>query len=281
MKLAITFALCASTVVLAADSPMVKDNPIGAQYLATMPAAGDPGVYAQFAVMSGPNGEGVNFAVNINGKPFMGSNFLYHIHEKPVPSDGNCTGTGAHLDPVGRGETPPCDQSNPASCQAGDLSGKYNAIPILPGFSANYTDKYLSLNPGNPAFFGDKSIVLHYPNKTRIACANFKIVDKKGGSANNTTAMPPTNAPSTAPASPPTTPGGFIGVTNGTVVVPLTLPNTTTSTPTTATSGGTSASKSGTGAKPSGSAVNAASGIKVTHVRAILGPVLLGIACMV
>lgn len=70
MKLAIALALCASSVAFAADSPVVKDNPIGAQYLATMPAAGDAGVYAQFAVMSGPGGEGVQFAININGKIF-------------------------------------------------------------------------------------------------------------------------------------------------------------------------------------------------------------------
>jgi Cu/Zn superoxide dismutase len=53
---------------------------------------------------------------------------VYHIHEKPVPADGNCTGTGAHLDPYKRGETPPCDASKKESCQVGDLSGKYGNI---------------------------------------------------------------------------------------------------------------------------------------------------------
>ena len=29
---------------------------------------------------------------------------VYHLHDAPVPSDGNCTGTLAHLDPYQRGE---------------------------------------------------------------------------------------------------------------------------------------------------------------------------------
>jgi hypothetical protein len=62
---------------------------------------------------------------------------VYHVHEKPVPTDGNCTGTGAHLDPYKRGETPPCDATNPAQCQTGDLSGKYGH-PVGPGYSIAY-----------------------------------------------------------------------------------------------------------------------------------------------
>jgi len=41
----------------------------------------------------------------------------------PVPADGNCSGTLAHLDPFIRGEKPPCDASAPQTCQVGDLSG--------------------------------------------------------------------------------------------------------------------------------------------------------------
>ena len=53
---------------------------------------------------------------------------VYHIHEKPVPEDGNCTATGAHLDPYKRGEAPPCDASALPTCQTGDLSGKHGKI---------------------------------------------------------------------------------------------------------------------------------------------------------
>ena len=107
---------------------------------------------------------------------------VYHLHELPVPEDGNCTATKAHLDPYKRGEDPICDKSQPNTCQVGDLSGKHGDIPTLPGFSANYTDDFVSLIPGTPAFMGDKSFVLHFPNKTRIACANFKRVPKNGDS---------------------------------------------------------------------------------------------------
>jgi hypothetical protein len=58
---------------------------------------------------------------------------VFHIHEYPVPSDGNCTGTGGHLDPTHRGEAPPCDLRDPASCQVGDLSGKFGTCATLSG----------------------------------------------------------------------------------------------------------------------------------------------------
>jgi hypothetical protein len=38
-----------------------------------------------------------------------------------------------------------------------------------------FQDPYLSLSPGNPAYIGDKSFVVHFPNKTRIACVNFEM----------------------------------------------------------------------------------------------------------
>lgn len=72
---ALAVALCASSVAFAADAPALTNNPIGAQYLASMPAAGDSGVNAQFAVMSGPGGNGAIFSVNINGKVFDGGPF--------------------------------------------------------------------------------------------------------------------------------------------------------------------------------------------------------------
>lgn len=40
----------------------------------------------------------------------------------------------------------------------------------------SYLDPYSATNPLDPAFFGDKSIVFHYSNKTRISCANFTLV---------------------------------------------------------------------------------------------------------
>jgi hypothetical protein len=97
---------------------------------------------------------------------------MYHLHEKPVPSDGNCTGTGAHLDPYKRGEVPICDASKPETCQTGDLSGKHGNITAQE-WSQEYVDLYSSTRPDINSYFGNLSVVVHLSNKTRIACANF------------------------------------------------------------------------------------------------------------
>jgi PAB1-binding protein PBP1 len=97
-----------------------------------------------------------------------------------VPADGNCTETKAHLDPFGRGEDTPCDSSQPATCQVGDNSGKYGKITSDPYF-ATYHDLYTSLQESIPgSFFGDRSFVLHFANKTRITCANFTPLNSTG-----------------------------------------------------------------------------------------------------
>lgn len=37
----------------------------------------------------------------------------------------------------------------------------------------SYVDPYISLAPNTPAFAGNRSIVVHFANKTRITCANL------------------------------------------------------------------------------------------------------------
>jgi hypothetical protein len=69
---------------------------------------------------------------------YLTCHVVYHVHEKPVPSDGSCAGTGAHLDPYKRGEVPQCDTSKKETCQIGDLSGKNKNITAGPTFSATY-----------------------------------------------------------------------------------------------------------------------------------------------
>lgn len=99
-----------------------------------------------------------------------------------MPSNGNCTATLAHLDPYIRGEVTPCDKAAPATCQVGDLSGKHGAIPADIGtWETSYVDLYASTREGIGAFFGNRSFVIHYPNKTRITCASFAKV--AGGAA--------------------------------------------------------------------------------------------------
>lgn len=74
---------------------------------------------------------------------------VYHVHQSPVPADGNCTETEAHLDPFERGETPPCDSDLPMTCQVGDLAGKHGAITTSQGdntFETTYTDDYTAVS---------------------------------------------------------------------------------------------------------------------------------------
>lgn len=93
-----------------------------------------------------------------------------------MPDGGNCTSTLAHLDPYSRGEDPPCQSSRPETCQVGDLSGKYGNITQY-AFRETYVDPYTSLIEGTPGFFGNRSLVVHFANKTRITCANFHRVE--------------------------------------------------------------------------------------------------------
>lgn len=61
----------------------------------------------------------------------------------------------------------------------GDLSGKFGAVPEgAEAFHVDYIDLYASTVEGLGAFFGNRSIVFHYANKTRVSCANFvKVAD--------------------------------------------------------------------------------------------------------
>jgi hypothetical protein len=137
-----------STVI---PAPVVTGNPIGAKYVGTLPPKEGSTLTGSIEATTGADGKGVKFSVSFAGLPETGGPFMYHLHAKPVPADGNCTGTGAHLDPYMRGEVPGCDASKPETCQTGDLSGKYgNATEQT--FSAEYTDLYSATLPSDPAF---------------------------------------------------------------------------------------------------------------------------------
>ena len=126
----IAASMLAFAAVISAQStnaPVVNNNPNGAMYLATF-ANSITNVIRGRVVASSPFGGSVNYAINIANLPQGAAPFEYHIHEFPVPSNGDCMGTGLHLDPFNRGEQPPCDASQPQTCQLGDLSGKHGKI---------------------------------------------------------------------------------------------------------------------------------------------------------
>ncbi|KAI5466022.1 superoxide dismutase, partial [Mariannaea sp. PMI_226] len=189
--------------VASQDAEPVTDNPVGVTYKAVLPSepffkySGLEGnVKGYVSATANRDGNGVDFSVAFSNLPKEGGPFLYHLHVAPVPADGNCTQTLAHLDPYERGEATPCDSSEPQSCQVGDLSGKYGTIQSDP-FKAFYLDQYASTKQGIGAFFGNRSIVIHYANKTRLTCANFVQVGTAPPASNVTYAPPP---PSTPPA---------------------------------------------------------------------------------
>jgi hypothetical protein len=144
MRTSVFSLLAAASMVSAQSStvipaPVETSSPAGASYLATLPVKEGSPLRGAISAVSAPNGAGVKFSVSFSGLPATGGPFMYHIHEKAVPSNGNCTATGAHQDPYKRGEVPICDASKPETCQVGDLSGKHGNFTAQE-FSAEYVE---------------------------------------------------------------------------------------------------------------------------------------------
>lgn len=143
-------ALCNNQDHVAAEA---KNQPEGAAYVAMLPNRPDTTIRGNITAVTSPDGKGVVFSLDMTGLPLEGGPFrksspmshrvatnsraAYHIHDQPVPPDGNCLGTLAHLDPYGRGEMPPCDIDNPQTCQVGDLAGKHGMM-MAPTFQDRY-----------------------------------------------------------------------------------------------------------------------------------------------
>ncbi|KAI1450451.1 superoxide dismutase [Annulohypoxylon stygium] len=208
------------------DAPPTTGNPAGKGAIATLPENAfwegslDGNVKGSVSATSGAGGNGVDYSVSFSNLPTEGGPFIYHIHVAPVPSDGNCTDTLAHLDQMIRGEDPACDATRPASCQQGDLSGKYGKINGSAPFTAKFHDPYTSLVDGDGAYFGNRSLVFHFNNKTRISCANFTVFQT------NTTAPYPTGSSpaKTSPTSstvPVTGAGNTLNIVKNLAIAPV------------------------------------------------------------
>lgn len=149
-----TLTLLAAAAAVTAQStsaPIISNNPYDARYRAEITPKAGKDLSVTIEGTSMPDGNGVKFGVAFNGLVEADGPFTYHIHAKPVPTDGNCTGTGAHLDPYNRGETPVCDASKPETCQTGDLAGKHGKVTAAQ-FTTEYVDLYLATNPADPSF---------------------------------------------------------------------------------------------------------------------------------
>ncbi|POS80862.1 cytosolic Cu/Zn superoxide dismutase [Diaporthe helianthi] len=220
MRMSIATAVLAAASVSAqdtgklGDAAVVSDNPVGAIYKASMPETAftksaypsGGNIKGNVYALSSPDGTGVIFKVKLSGLPSEGGPFIYHLHDQPVPETGNCTSTLAHLDPYDRGEATPCDSKAPQTCQVGDLSGKHGTI--TGDIDATYTDNFASLKEGIGAFFGNRSIVVHFANKTRITCANFERVEAGNTCSGGGSPSPTTSRPSSSATGVPTTTTG-------------------------------------------------------------------------
>ncbi|GAP84902.1 putative superoxide dismutase [Rosellinia necatrix] len=171
-----------STTGQLGDAVAVTNNPVGKSAIAELPeepffAAGslNGNVKGSVKATTGARGAGVDYEVTFSNLPAEGGPFTYHLHVDPVDATGNCTNTLAHLDPFIRGEVPACDPSKPATCQVGDLSGKYGKITSDP-FTAKFHDDFTAMSEGPGSYFLNRSIVVHFANKTRITCANFAVL---------------------------------------------------------------------------------------------------------
>ncbi|KAI1166544.1 superoxide dismutase [Nemania serpens] len=163
------------------DAVTVTNNPVGKQAIAVLPDAPffalgslSGNVKGSVKATGGADGVGVDFEVTFSNLPAEGGPFTYHLHVDPVDGSGNCTNTLAHLDPFIRGEDPACNSVKPATCQVGDLSGKYGKITSDP-FTAKFHDNFTAVNEGPGSYFLNRSVVVHFANKTRITCANFEV----------------------------------------------------------------------------------------------------------
>ena len=133
------------------NAAITQNNPQCVTYNATLPSTGS--IHGYVAATANANGTGVFFNVYLTGLPseslgpfrkFLSQGLdlrprltnntcvVYHIHDQPVPANGNCTATAAHLDPYIRGEIPPCDNTQPETCQVGDLTGKHGNVTVSP-----------------------------------------------------------------------------------------------------------------------------------------------------
>ncbi|KAE8351016.1 superoxide dismutase, partial [Aspergillus coremiiformis] len=167
------------SAAVAEDAPVLEDNKPATVYEAVLQDKDNSTVRGSFTAWGTDNGVGIRLRVALTGVPK--DTFLnYHIHNSPVPEDGNCYATGGHLDPYQRGDQPPCNTTKPETCQVGDVSGKHGPVwTPVDKFDVQYTDFFLSNVEDTVAFFGNRSVVVHLPDNKRINCGNFHLASDK------------------------------------------------------------------------------------------------------
>ncbi|RCK67297.1 Cell surface superoxide dismutase [Cu-Zn] 6 [Candida viswanathii] len=129
--------------VFADKAPKIKKNPKNVVAIADFPFGGNKQVTGN-VVFTAKQGRYVNVHIDMTGLPKNEGPFYYHIHERSVPGDGNCEAVGLHFNPYDA--SPECEeQKHDAYCQWKSKS-----------------------------YIIGKSLVFHYPNMTKIACADIE-----------------------------------------------------------------------------------------------------------
>ncbi|KAI5288168.1 hypothetical protein KEM54_005425 [Ascosphaera aggregata] len=144
------------------NATVTTDNlsQVGTTYTAVLLQKWSTQVRGTMTVTPGPGGVGVSVTLMLTGL---------------TGPDEDAYATGGVLDPLNAGVSPDCKIANPSACRVGDLTGKHG--PLLPyNYLCVYNDKYLSLDTEDPAFLGNRSIVISASDGTPVNCANFTLL---------------------------------------------------------------------------------------------------------
>jgi Cu/Zn superoxide dismutase len=192
--------------------------------------AGSFGVSGQIAFALGSTSDDVTISISVSGLNALNASaeYAYHIHTNPISTDGNCSAALGHLDPLQVTDSITCDPLLPQYCQEGDLAGRHGKLPgNITDIQLDYTDKFIRFWPQPFSILG-RSVVIHAPNSTRLACGNItSIVDGTADTNGKPTGKESTyvtDYPSkAAPAGPKVAP--FVGtMTDTAVLATITLP---------------------------------------------------------
>ncbi|KAI5964615.1 SOD4 [Candida pseudojiufengensis] len=169
------------SLTVAGDAPISSDSEGQESYIAKFKPTKNSDISGSISFEPAKNGS-VLVSVDISGLPSTGGPFPYHVHELPVPSDGNCTGTKLHLNPYGGS----VNATTPQGKEVGDLAGRHGDLSGS-SYKVEYVDNYISLNPKSKSFIGDLSIVIHSKDNSRLNCANTTEFSVESTSINNKT----------------------------------------------------------------------------------------------
>ena len=172
MKLFLVLPLLAVALTIVAKDPVATDSAQGAALQAVFKPKANVDIQGTISFKAAKNGT-VIVDVDLENLPEEGGPFPYHIHQSPVPSDGNCTGTKAHLNPYNG----TAKFTDPADLEVGDLAGRHGNL-TLGTQKIEYADEYISLNSLDKAYFGGLSVVIHDHLNNRLTCANITAKDE-------------------------------------------------------------------------------------------------------